>query len=57
MLAEQLHIDHVTVAGRDLHAMQQASRQPAFPPNTVARIPTMPPKWRSPVSPTALIWS
>lgn len=31
MLAEQLHIDHVTVAGRDLHAMQQALQAAGLP--------------------------
>ncbi len=31
MLAEQLHIDHVTVAGRDLRAMQQALQAAGIP--------------------------
>jgi hypothetical protein len=31
MLAEQLHIDHVTVAGRDLHNMQQALEAVGIP--------------------------
>jgi hypothetical protein len=31
MMAEQLHIDHVTVAGRDLHAMQQALQAAGLP--------------------------
>jgi hypothetical protein len=31
MIAEQLHIDHVTVAGRDLHAMQQALEAAGVP--------------------------
>lgn len=30
-MAEQLHIDHVTVAGRDLHAMQQALQAAGIP--------------------------
>jgi Glyoxalase-like domain len=31
MIAEQLHIDHVTVAGRDLRAMQQALQAAGLP--------------------------
>jgi hypothetical protein len=31
MIAEQLHIDHVTVAGRDLQAMQQALQAAGLP--------------------------
>lgn len=31
MLAEELHIDHVTVAGRDLHAMQEALQAAGLP--------------------------